>query len=119
MTPNLFLCKTTCLCARVHMAGLLALAKSLREGSCWWGFLAYALVSHGKEQGFCCLSYLNLAVFLPLSKALGVSPRPQLLWTLSPVAWLGGGRGQSVVNLWWHRHSPSPQNCHQNPSWPP
>lgn len=29
------------------------------EGALPWGFLACELVSHGKEQGSCCLSYLN------------------------------------------------------------
>lgn len=70
MTPNRLFSKPTCACACICTAGLQALAKAegRREGSRWWGFLACGLVSHGKEQGFCCLSYLNLAVFFPFPK---------------------------------------------------
>lgn len=43
------------------------------EGSLPWGFLACELVSHGKEQGSCCLSYLNLGVFLLFQSSGSVS----------------------------------------------
>lgn len=54
-----------CMCTHGGPAGF---GESWREGSLPWGFLACEPVSHGKEQGSCCLSYLNLGVFLPFPK---------------------------------------------------